>query len=250
MTTDQKRTAKNPRLETVGIGSDGWLSSLGSEQLAEHVERSSLGHAALLPTVDGALADSAQLAELACREAELSARSLDARRVVHNLASVVEDDGLTVGAGRVVDGDSHGSEFANDPAHDRIADNHLANQSASHHAITRNLNQVETSAGLTVTTRLLLGLKGAGALQTLLGRLVASPYVGPLKGLANYGRLVLYSVGNCLGDHAAKSAHNCAVSKRKLRKSAQCFVSRWSAQRCAVRFFKDNTAICHGRAQP
>jgi hypothetical protein len=40
--------------------------------------------------------------------------------------------------------------------------------------------------------------------------------------------------------HGVQSAQNCAVSKRKLRKSAQYSASRWSAQRCAVRFFKDN----------
>ena len=248
MTTDQKRTAKNPRLVTVGIGSSGRLSTLGSEQLTEHVEGRRLGHAALLPAIDRALADAAEIAELACCQAKFGARCLNAGRVVHNQSVIAEDDGLAVGARGMVDCDAHGSEAADHTRHNGIADDDLADQLASHHAISADLDQIQPATGLAITTGRNLSIKSAGALQPLVGRLVAAPHIGAVKRLANCGSLILHSVSNRVGYHAANSAHNCAVSKRKLRKSAQCFVSRWSAQRCAVRFFKDNTTMSNGSA--
>lgn len=79
------------------------------QELANHVERGGLWHAALLPPIDGALAHAAELAELARGEAELGAGGPYAGRVVHDFASIVKDDGLAVRAGCVVDGDAHGS---------------------------------------------------------------------------------------------------------------------------------------------
>ena len=60
MTTAPMLRQKTHGVSAVGIGSSDWLASLCSEQLAEHVERRGLGHAALLPAIDSALADSAE----------------------------------------------------------------------------------------------------------------------------------------------------------------------------------------------
>ena len=77
-------------------------------KVSHHVECGGGRHAALLPVLDGATADSAGISKLLGGKSELGADSLDAWGVIHDSPAVGEDDGLAIGTAAVIGGDFHG----------------------------------------------------------------------------------------------------------------------------------------------
>ena len=248
MTTAPMLRQKTHGGSAVGIGSSDSLASLCSEQLAEHVESRGLGHTPLLPSVDGALAHTAQLAELTGSETELLACGADAGSVVEELAVVAEDDGYSVGAGCMVDGDAHGSIFDVVGGRNGLAveDNRTVGSAesgalkplpdiADKLGVIPRTGRINDVAGIDQRRRLI----GADAkilggklddLRTHLGQVCGQrPDVAAIVLVAPLGKKhdVLAVSGACPavgeggGRHAPHTAHVCAVVNNKLRKFAQ-----------------------------
>ena len=269
MTTAQKCPQKTYDVEPWALWSSDWLSSLGFEQLAEHVERSGLRHSALLPSVDGAFGNPAKFSEPAGGESEFRTSDFNSGSVVHQLPRVGKYDGDSVRASRVFDGNFHkmrkpqsrcGAGFFSSmlriiPAntdfisfrrdrkenrgigHPRFGDFAGREQRFSAFAIgaaaTRALQLFDLRAAqLNSLTGFSIHYDGASVVT------VESVVID--RDFRFHVFVIFSAERNCSFDNV-KTAHICAACKRKLRKCAQSCVSRWSAQRYAVRFFKDNT---------
>lgn len=86
------------------------LSVFWLDERCHDVESRRCGHPALLPSLDGAPRDSAEIGKRLSGQPALVADSLDAWSVVHKRPVIREDDGLPVGRRAVVGRHSHGSE--------------------------------------------------------------------------------------------------------------------------------------------
>lgn len=80
-----------------------------SGECRHDVESCRRGHPTLLPSLNGALRDSAEIGERLSGQSAFVADGLDSWRVVHDGPVIREDDGLAVGAAWVIGGDLHGS---------------------------------------------------------------------------------------------------------------------------------------------
>ena len=102
---------KKPMSRDRLIGCDALLSVFWLDERGHDVESRRCGHPILLPSLDGATADSARIGKLLGAPSELGADRLDSGSVVQKRPVIREDDGLPVGRRAVVGRHSHGSEL-------------------------------------------------------------------------------------------------------------------------------------------
>ena len=90
------------------VRSAALLSVVASNQGGHHIQGGGGRHPALLPSLDGAPRNSAEIGQCLSGQPALVADRLDSGGVVQDLAAVIKDDRLAVTAGWMIGGDFHG----------------------------------------------------------------------------------------------------------------------------------------------